>query len=95
MVAEDYKTAQRYRLLKDNGFEMPIPTENMIKIFVAGHKGMVGSAICRQLENDHDVVVLTAQRDESFSLGATLRIFESRAPNSYAAAAKVGLASCQ
>ena len=28
MVAEDYKTAQRYRLLKDNGFEMPIPTEN-------------------------------------------------------------------
>jgi GDPmannose 4,6-dehydratase len=28
MVEEDYKTAQRYRLLKDNGFEMPIPTEN-------------------------------------------------------------------
>ena len=28
MVEEDYKTAQRYRLLKDNGFEMPMPTEN-------------------------------------------------------------------
>jgi GDPmannose 4,6-dehydratase len=28
MVEEDYKTARRYRLLKDNGFEMPIPTEN-------------------------------------------------------------------
>jgi GDPmannose 4,6-dehydratase len=28
MVEEDYKTAQRYRLLKDNGFELPIPTEN-------------------------------------------------------------------
>jgi GDPmannose 4,6-dehydratase len=28
MVDEDYKTAQRYRLLKDNGFELPIPTEN-------------------------------------------------------------------
>lgn len=28
MVIEDYKSAKRYRLLKDNGFEMPIPTEN-------------------------------------------------------------------
>ena len=28
MVDEDYKTAQRYRLLKDNGFELPISTEN-------------------------------------------------------------------
>jgi GDPmannose 4,6-dehydratase len=28
MVEEDHKTAQRYRVLKDNGFEMPIPTEN-------------------------------------------------------------------
>ena len=34
------------------------------KIFVAGHKGMVGSAICRQLEKDSDVKVLTAPRDE-------------------------------
>ena len=28
MIEEDYKIAQRYRLLKDNGFEMPVPTEN-------------------------------------------------------------------
>ncbi len=28
MVEEDYKAAQRYRLLKDNGFELPISTEN-------------------------------------------------------------------
>ena len=28
MVEEDYKAAQRHRLLKDNGFELPIPTEN-------------------------------------------------------------------
>ena len=28
MVDEDYKTSQRYRLLKDNGFELPISTEN-------------------------------------------------------------------
>ena len=34
------------------------------KIFVAGHKGMVGSAICRQLAKDSDVAVLKASRDE-------------------------------
>ena len=34
------------------------------KIFVAGHKGMVGSAICRQLVKESGVVVLTASRDE-------------------------------
>lgn len=34
------------------------------RIFVAGHKGMVGSAICRQLMKESDVVVLTASRDE-------------------------------
>ena len=34
------------------------------KIFVAGHKGMVGSAICRRLKKDGDVKVLTAPRDE-------------------------------
>ena len=28
MIEEDYKIAQRYRLLKDNGFEVPVPTEN-------------------------------------------------------------------
>ena len=41
----------------------------MIKVFVAGHKGMVGSAICRQLNNkkfdlvtaDHDELDLTDQ----------------------------------
>ena len=28
MVDEDYKAAKRYRLLKDNGFELPIPLES-------------------------------------------------------------------
>ena len=28
MVEEDYKTEQRYRFLKNNGFEWPIPGEN-------------------------------------------------------------------
>ena len=41
------------------------------KIFVAGHKGMVGSAICRQLEKDSDKEVLTASRDELDLLSQT------------------------
>ena len=35
----------------------------MTKIFVAGHRGMVGSAICRQLELT-DVEIITANRDK-------------------------------
>lgn len=34
------------------------------KIFVAGHKGMVGSAICRRLRQDACYEILTASRDE-------------------------------
>ena len=36
----------------------------MKKIFVAGHKGMVGSAICRQLQKQADVEIITRTRDE-------------------------------
>jgi len=36
----------------------------MIKIFVAGHRGMVGSAIVRQLEQQGDVELIFANRDE-------------------------------
>ena len=36
----------------------------MKKIFVAGHRGMVGSAICRQLQKQADVEILTRNRDE-------------------------------
>ena len=36
----------------------------MRKIFVAGHMGMVGSAICRQLEVQEDVEIITQKRDE-------------------------------
>lgn len=35
----------------------------MTKIFVAGHNGMVGSAICRQLQNQ-DAELITASRQE-------------------------------
>ena len=36
----------------------------MKKIFVAGHRGMVGSAICRQLQKQSDTDIITRNRDE-------------------------------
>jgi GDP-L-fucose synthase len=36
----------------------------MKRIFVAGHRGMVGSAICRQLEKKSDVEIITCNREE-------------------------------
>ena len=36
----------------------------MKKIFVAGHRGMVGSAICRQLQKKSDLEIITRTRDE-------------------------------
>ena len=36
----------------------------MKKIFVAGHRGMVGSAICRQLQKQANVEIITRARDE-------------------------------
>ena len=36
----------------------------MKKIFIAGHRGMVGSAICRQLQLKSDVEIVTRSRDE-------------------------------
>jgi GDP-L-fucose synthase len=36
----------------------------MKKIFVAGHRGMVGSAICRQLQKQADVEIITRAHDE-------------------------------
>ena len=36
----------------------------MQKIFVAGHRGMVGSAICRQLQKESDAEIITLGRDE-------------------------------
>ena len=34
------------------------------KIYVAGHKGMVGSAICRQLSKKRDIELITASRED-------------------------------
>ena len=36
----------------------------MKKIFVAGHRGMVGSAICRKLQSQSDAAIITRNRDE-------------------------------
>ena len=35
----------------------------MSKVFVAGHKGMVGTALCRQLKN-YDIELITASREK-------------------------------
>jgi GDP-L-fucose synthase len=65
----------------------------MTKIFVAGHNGMVGSAIVRQLEQDSNNVIITATRSELnlTSQQAVSDFFaEQQIDQVYLAAAKVG-----
>ena len=62
------------------------------KIFVAGHKGMVGSAIVRLLK-DQDVEIITKDRTELdlLNLGSVQNFFEhEKIDQVYLAAAKVG-----
>jgi GDP-L-fucose synthase len=64
----------------------------MTKIFVAGHNGMVGSAICRQLRNQ-DVELITASRQElDLTCQVQVKDFFSahKFDQVYLAAAKVG-----
>ena len=64
----------------------------MVKVFVAGHRGMVGSAICRQLALT-DVEVVTASRDElDLTNQAQVETFfrVKKVDQVYLAAAKVG-----
>jgi len=65
----------------------------MVKVFVAGHNGMVGSAICRQLKNNKHVSLITAERSE-LDLIDQREVFDFFAKNKidqvYLAAAKVG-----
>ncbi len=64
----------------------------MTKIFVAGHNGMVGSAICRQLQ-DQDVELITVSRQEvDLTNAAQVKDFFSnyKFDQVYLAAAKVG-----
>lgn len=65
----------------------------MQKIFVAGHGGMVGSAICRRLSREANVEVLTASRDElDLTSQSSVQDFfnGNKVDQVYLAAAKVG-----
>ncbi|WP_286239911.1 GDP-L-fucose synthase [Neptuniibacter halophilus] len=65
----------------------------MKKVYVAGHRGMVGSAICRKLEKDSLIELVTATRDQ-VDLTNQKQAREFFTDNSidevYLAAAKVG-----
>jgi len=66
---------------------------NMKKVFVAGHHGMVGSAIVRQLRNSQNVEVVTKNRTELnlLSQSDVAEFFENNIIDQvYLAAAKVG-----
>ena len=65
----------------------------MKKIFVAGHKGMVGSAICRQLKQHSEVLIVTRTRKELdlCNQSAIQEFMKSEKPDEVIlAAAKVG-----
>ncbi len=65
----------------------------MRKVFIAGHKGMVGSAIARQLKDDSSVSLLTANRsafDLANQQSVTNYFSENNIDEVYLAAAKVG-----
>jgi GDP-L-fucose synthase len=64
------------------------------KIYVAGHRGMVGAAICRRLKQQNaeaDLVVRTHAELDLIDQGAVDRFFAEERPDQvYLAAAKVG-----
>lgn len=65
----------------------------MRRIFVAGHKGMVGSAICRKLSPDPNNELITATRDELDLLDQSAVhdfFYANKIDCVYLAAAKVG-----
>jgi GDP-L-fucose synthase len=62
-------------------------------IYVAGHKGMVGSAIIRQLQHDKKNIIITTSRDELDLINqqAVNQFFaDNKIDQVYLAAAKVG-----
>ncbi|WP_010179987.1 GDP-L-fucose synthase [Glaciecola sp. HTCC2999] len=66
---------------------------NRKKVFVAGHNGMVGSAIVRQLANQNDIEIITRSRKQLdlTNQQAVLEFFRAeKIDQVYLAAAKVG-----
>jgi GDP-L-fucose synthase len=62
-------------------------------IFVAGHRGMVGAAVCRRLSSESGIEILTRSRSELdlCDEGAVARFFEKEKPATVIfASAKVG-----
>ena len=55
----------------------------MKKIFLAGHKGMVGGAICRKLKRQKDVTVITRSRKDLDLMEpqALINFFKSEKPD--------------
>jgi GDP-L-fucose synthase len=69
------------------------PIEKHLRVFVAGHRGLVGSAIVRALESDGYTKLLLRTRDElDLRNGESVRRFfrEQRPDYVFLAAAKVG-----
>ncbi len=65
----------------------------MIKIFIAGHLGMVGSAICRELEKKHNINIIKRDRSQLdlTNQNAVFNFFKDTRPNEVIlSAAKVG-----
>ena len=65
----------------------------MRKIFVAGHNGMVGSAICRKLSEQNEVEIITCTRlecDLTNQKSVSDFFFSKKIDEVYLAAAKVG-----
>ncbi|EHW4011658.1 NAD-dependent epimerase/dehydratase family protein, partial [Salmonella enterica] len=63
------------------------------RVFVAGHNGMVGSALVRMLQQEQDIEIITRKRNELdlLSQQAVSSFFKSeRIDQVYLAAAKVG-----
>ena len=70
-----------------------MPNSNKLKIYVAGHRGMVGAAIVRVLEQkgNVEIVVRTHAELDLTSQQAVKAFFEAEKPDQvYLAAAKVG-----
>ena len=66
----------------------------MKKIFVAGHRGLVGSAICRQLQKQSDVEIITRSRDD-LDLCDQSAVYKTEDPNNQADINKLyGLSDC-